>query len=137
MAFWGEQLRAGLRFPVPQYLYRISELYGVPLNQFSPNRLSMMISFFMLIKGVGEEPNGDLFFTHHNCKLFNSFFYTTARVKGLCSFLGKPHDSKPNWNNEYFFVIPSGPWDFPHDGWVYANPLMSAPSPCSSSILNR
>lgn len=75
IAFWHAQFEAGLRLPAPKFLCQISNLYKIPLNQFVPNAIRMMISFYALIKGNGGKPIADLFFSQFTCKSTGPFFY--------------------------------------------------------------
>lgn len=54
-------------------------------------------------------------------------------VKGLCSFMRKPDERKPGWQDDYFFVTPPAPWSFPHGEWLYANSKRKHPRTRSSS----
>lgn len=124
LTFWHAQFEAGLRLPIPKFLYQISNLYKVPLNQFVPNAIRMMISFYALIKGNGGKPTADLFFSQFSCKSSGPFFCVCSRVKGRCTFLGSVPNINKDWPNYYFFISSPSSWPLECCKWVY-EPLTS------------
>lgn len=126
-----------MRLPIPKFLYQVSNLYRVPLNQFVPNAIRMMILFYALVKGNGGKPSADLFFSQFNYKSSGSFFYVCSHVRDRCTFLGSVPNINKEWPNHYFFVSSPTPWPLDHCVWVYKNPLPSAPSTHIHSSVNQ
>ncbi|KAK6154359.1 hypothetical protein DH2020_008607 [Rehmannia glutinosa] len=122
--FFVEQLEAGLRFPVPDLICRISRSYGIPLTQLVPNSIRLLISFSMILQHSQEVPTPQLWRTFYQAKTSSTpgFFYFTSR--GLAKFIDGTPSSNKYWKKRFFYISSPEPWpfatrwidDLPHQG---------------------
>ncbi|KAK6119255.1 hypothetical protein DH2020_047001 [Rehmannia glutinosa] len=122
--FFVEQLEAGLRFPVPDLICRISRSYGIPLTQLVPNSIRLLVSFSMILQHSQEVPTPQLWRTFYQAKTSSTpgFFYFTSR--GLAKFIDGTPSSNKYWKKRFFYISSPEPWpfatrwidDLPHQG---------------------
>ncbi|KAK6145415.1 hypothetical protein DH2020_022235 [Rehmannia glutinosa] len=132
ITFFLEQLEEGLRFPVPEFLCRISKSFGVPLSEIVPNSIRLLLSFFMILSYVGEVPTTQLWRDFYHAKPSNplGFFYFTSL--GFARFIDGIPNSNKAWKKKYFFISAPDPWSFPTK-WITELPHQG-PSPTMSSF---
>ena len=65
VAIYRDQLVAGLRLPIPQFLYQILTFWGIRITQLVPNAIRSILGFFIMCP-VLEIP--------YSLDLFRSFF---------------------------------------------------------------
>ncbi|PIN02523.1 hypothetical protein CDL12_24961 [Handroanthus impetiginosus] len=114
--FFLEQLKLGLRFSVLPLYAEISRVFGIPLFQFTPNSIKMMVGYAILCRNLGLEPSARAFFSfflpHY---MGGSYHYLTTR--GDAFFLKSCGSVAKGWRDYYFFISSPQPWDFP-TSWV-------------------
>ena len=114
LALYVEDLRAGLRLPIPEFVRNLLDYYGLCPAQLAPNSIRLIISFALLCQLLPTNPR---------VSLFRAFFvlrpHPKARGwwlfnprKGLAFITGLP-SSIHGWKNQFFFVSSSSSWGFP------------------------
>ena len=114
LALYVEDLRAGLRLPIPEFVRNLLDYYGLCPAQLAPNSVRLIISFALLCQLLPTNPR---------VSLFRAFFvlrpHPKARGwwlfnprKGLAFITGLP-SSIHGWKNQFFFVSSSSSWGFP------------------------
>ncbi|KAK6153821.1 hypothetical protein DH2020_013460 [Rehmannia glutinosa] len=137
--FFVEQLEAGLRFPVPDLLGRVSRSFGIPLTQLVPNSIRLLVSFSIIIQHSQEEPTPQLWRTFYQSKTSSTpgFFYFTS--KGLAKFIDGTPSSNKNWKKRFFYISSPQPWAFP-TRWIDDLPHQGRggkPTPAIISLARR
>ncbi|KAK6139694.1 hypothetical protein DH2020_026562 [Rehmannia glutinosa] len=122
--FFVEQLEAGLRFPVPDLICRISRSFGISLTQLVPNSIRLLVSLSMILQHSQEVPTPQLWRTFYQAKTSSTpgFFYFTSR--GLAKFIDGTPSSNKYWKKRFFYISSPEPWpfatrwidDLPHQG---------------------
>ena len=113
VAFYLEDLRAGLRFPVPEFIRNVLDYYGLCPAQLAPNSVRLIVSFALLCRLLPTEPRISLFrvfFVLRPHPKARGWWYFTPR-KGL-SFITDLPTSIHGWKNQFFFASSSAPWGF-------------------------
>ena len=114
LALYVEDLRAGLRLPIPEFVRNLLDYYGLCPAQLAPNSIRLIISFALLCQLLPTNPR---------VSLFRAFFvlrpHPKARGwwlfnprKGLAFITGLP-SSIHGWKNQFFFVSSPSSWGFP------------------------
>lgn len=114
IAFYLENLRSGLRFPIPEFLRNIFDYYRICPAQLAPNSVRILITFALLCRLIQATPRLSLFrpfFMLRPHPKADGWWYFTPR-KGLSFITGLP-SSIHDWKTQFFFVSPPTSWGFP------------------------
>ena len=114
MAFYVEDLRTGLRFPIPEFVRNVLDYYGLCPTQLAPNSVRLIVSFALLCRLLPTDPRISLFrafFILRPHPKVRGWWYFNPR-KGLSFITGLP-SSIHGWKNQFFFASSSTPWGFP------------------------
>ena len=114
VALYVEDLRAGLRLPIPEFVRNLLDYYGLCPAQLAPNSVRLIISFALLCQ---------LLPTNSRISLFRAFFILRPHPKArgwwlfnpwkALSFITDLPSSIHGWKNQFFFVSSSSSWGFP------------------------
>ena len=105
MAVYVSHLRAGLRFPVNDFITALLNDFGVHLSQVGPNAFRKIISFGLICKSLDIPPSVNVFRHFHISYLPPPGHWITLNKRPgtpeLC--LNLPSSLGP-WKKEYFFI---------------------------------
>ncbi|KAL2247139.1 UNVERIFIED_CONTAM: hypothetical protein Sindi_2566200 [Sesamum indicum] len=119
-------LDAGLRFPLAPPVAAILNKLGLCPMQLSPNSITHIILFVVIMQFVGFEPNFDNFwslytFTTSKRSGSRGFFYLSAKPE--CGYLSALKSNVGVWLDRYIFIrSPRGVWPFKNE-WTKYKPL--------------
>ncbi|XP_027174743.1 uncharacterized protein LOC113774400 [Coffea eugenioides] len=141
VAIYRDQLMAGLRLPIPDFLFFILTFWGIRITQVIPNGVRSIIGFFILCRALEIPFSHDLFQAFFQMKVSGKvpgWFYFARRSGAKTPtrelFTGAPSSIK-DWKRYFFFVKNLG---FPPLTWraesQVSDPL---PSPLPVNELNR
>ncbi|XP_027181910.1 uncharacterized protein LOC113780294 [Coffea eugenioides] len=141
VAIYRDQLMAGLRLPIPNFLFFILTFWGIRITQVIPNAVRSIIGFFILCRALEIPFSLDLFRAFFQMKVSGKvpgWFYF-ARRSGTKTptrevFTGAPSSIK-DWKPQFFFVKNLG---FPPLTWRAETQVSDPiPSPLPVSELSR
>ncbi|KAL2249946.1 UNVERIFIED_CONTAM: hypothetical protein Sindi_2468300 [Sesamum indicum] len=119
-------LDAGLRFPLPREVNDILIRLGLCPMQLSPNSISHILMFIIVMKYLDLPSSFDNFWSLYNITSSKrsgetGWYYLTARKD--CRFLDDLRSNVGPWRDRYFFIRPppGQSWDF-HLGWRETKP---------------
>nr|XP_027094937.1 uncharacterized protein LOC113714993 [Coffea arabica] len=141
VAIYRDQLMAGLRLPIPNFLFFILTFWGIRITQVIPNAVRSIIGFFILCRALEIPFSLDLFRAFFQMKVSGKvpgWFYFARRSGAKTPtrelFTGAPSSIK-DWKPQFFFVRNLG---FPPLTWraetQVSDPL---PSPLPVPELSR
>ncbi|KAL2228284.1 UNVERIFIED_CONTAM: hypothetical protein Sindi_1808100 [Sesamum indicum] len=125
-AFSIKHLDAGLRFPLAPPVAAILNKLGLCPMQLSPNSITHIILFVVMMRYVGLDPSFDNFwslysFTTSKRSGSRGFFYLSAKPD--CGYLSALKSNVGAWLDRYIFIrSPSGVWPFKNE-WTKYKPL--------------
>ncbi|KAL2232445.1 UNVERIFIED_CONTAM: hypothetical protein Sindi_1424500, partial [Sesamum indicum] len=119
-------LDAGLRFPLPREVNDILIRLGLCPMQLSPNSISHILMFLIVMKYLDLPSSFDNFWSLYNITASKrsgetGWYYLTARKD--CRFLDDLRSNVGSWCDRYFFIRPPPrqSWDF-YLGWRESKP---------------
>ncbi|KAL2237389.1 UNVERIFIED_CONTAM: hypothetical protein Sindi_0930600 [Sesamum indicum] len=125
-AFFVLHLDVGLRFSLPREVNNILVQLGLCPMQLSPNSISHILMFIIVMKHLDLPPSFDNFWSLYNITASKrsgetGWFYLTARKD--CRFLDDLRSNVGPWRDRYFFLRPppGQSWDF-NLGWSESKP---------------
>ncbi|KAL2234252.1 UNVERIFIED_CONTAM: hypothetical protein Sindi_1157400 [Sesamum indicum] len=133
-AFSIKHLDAGLRFPLAPPVAAILNKLGLCPMQLSPNSITHIVLFIVMMRYLGLEPNFDNFwslysFTTSKRSGSRGFFYLSAKPD--CGYLSALKSNVGAWLDRYIFIrSPSGVWPFKNE-WTKYKPL---PKTCGGGL---
>nr|XP_027078650.1 uncharacterized protein LOC113701937 [Coffea arabica] len=141
VAIYRDQLMAGLRLPIPNFLFFILTFWGIRITQVIPNAVRSIIGFFILCRALEIPFSLDLFRAFFQMKVSGKvpgWFYFARRSGTKTStrevFTGAPSSIK-DWKPQFFFVKNLG---FPPLTWRAETQVSDPiPSPLPVSELSR
>ena len=120
VAIYRDQLIAGLRLPIPQFLYQILTFWGIRITQLVPNAIRSILGFFIMCRVLEIPYSLDLFRSFFQMKLsgpVHGWFYFARRSGGELPtrelFTHTPSSIK-GWKAQFFYVKNTG---FPPLTW--------------------
>ncbi|KAL2253458.1 UNVERIFIED_CONTAM: hypothetical protein Sindi_0140500 [Sesamum indicum] len=125
-AFSIKHLDAGLRFPLAPPVASILNKLGLCPMQLSPNSITHIILFVVIMQFLGLEPSFDNFwslysFTTSKRSGSRGFFYLSAKPE--CGYLSALKSNVGVWLDRYIFIRPPrGVWPFKNE-WTKYKPL--------------
>ncbi|KAL2245973.1 UNVERIFIED_CONTAM: hypothetical protein Sindi_2865500 [Sesamum indicum] len=125
-AFSIKHLDAGLRFPLAPPVAAILNKLGLCPMQLSPNSITHIVLFVVMMRYVGLDPSFDNFwslysFTTSKRSGSRGFFYLSAKPD--CGYLSALKSNVGAWLDRYIFIrSPSGVWPFKNE-WTKYKPL--------------
>ena len=96
-------LRAGLRFPLHNFIKAVLAHYKVHLIQVTPNGFRKMMCFLLICKLLGISPTVDLFRQFYAASPSGDWLSFSKRKDAVELCLGLSSSIK-NWKGEFFFV---------------------------------
>ncbi|CAA0841295.1 Unknown protein, partial [Striga hermonthica] len=102
--FFIDQVIFGLRFPIQAELLEISDLYKIPINQFSPNALCIMIAFIVISRIVLHFFSAEFFHYCYSYRLQKGAHFLIRRP-GV-TFLDDLSSNIPEWKSKFVFIRP-------------------------------
>ncbi|KAL2250248.1 UNVERIFIED_CONTAM: hypothetical protein Sindi_2498500 [Sesamum indicum] len=135
-AFSIKHLDAGLRFPLAPPVASILNKLGLCPMQLSPNSITHIILFVVIMQFLGLEPSFDNFwslysFTTSKRSGSRGFFYLSAKPE--CGYLSALKSNVGVWLDRYIFIRPPrGVWPFKNE-WTKYKPLPKTNSIIMSS----
>nr|XP_027071576.1 uncharacterized protein LOC113696346 [Coffea arabica] len=110
VAIYRDQLMAGLRLPIPNFLFFILTFWGIRITQVIPNAVRSIIGFFILCRALEIPFSLDLFRAFFQMKVSGKvpgWFYFARRSGAKTPtrelFTGAPSSIK-DWKPQFFFV---------------------------------
>ncbi|KAL2248188.1 UNVERIFIED_CONTAM: hypothetical protein Sindi_2671100 [Sesamum indicum] len=125
-AFSIKHLDARLRFPLAPPVAAILNKLGLCPMQLSPNSITHIVLFVVMMRFVGLDPSFDNFwslysFTTSKRSGSRGFFYLSAKPD--CGYLSALKSNVGAWLDRYIFIrSPSGVWPFKNE-WTKYKPL--------------
>ncbi|KAL2230542.1 UNVERIFIED_CONTAM: hypothetical protein Sindi_1648600 [Sesamum indicum] len=122
-AFSIKHLDAGLRFPLAPPVAAILKKLGLCPMQLSPNSVTHIVLFVVMMQFLGLEPSFDNFwslysFTTSKRSGSRGFFYLSAKPD--CGYLSALKSNVGAWLDRYIFVRPPrGVWPFRNEWTKY------------------
>ncbi|KAL2240235.1 UNVERIFIED_CONTAM: hypothetical protein Sindi_0664700 [Sesamum indicum] len=119
-------LDVGLRFPLPREVNNIIVRLGLCPMQFSPNSISHILMFLIVMKYLDLSSSFDNFWSLYNITASKrsgetGWYYLTTRKD--CRFLDDLRSNVGPWRDRYFFLRPppGQSWDY-YLGWRETKP---------------
>ncbi|KAL2237406.1 uncharacterized protein LOC110012108 isoform X1 [Sesamum indicum] len=125
-AFSIKHLDAGLRFPLAPPVAAILNKLGLCPMQISPNSITHIVLFVVIMQFVGLDPSFDNFwslysFTTSKRSGSRGFFYLSAKPE--CRYLSALKSNVGVWLDRYIFIrSPSGVWPIKNE-WTKYKPI--------------
>ncbi|KAL2245790.1 UNVERIFIED_CONTAM: hypothetical protein Sindi_2847200 [Sesamum indicum] len=125
-AFSIKHLDAGLRFPLAPPVAAILNKLGLCPMQLSPNSITHIVLFVVIMQYVGLDPSFDNFWSLHSFTTSKrsgsrGFFYLSAKPE--CGYLSALKSNAGVWLDRYIFIrSPSGVWPFKNE-WTKYKPI--------------
>ncbi|CAA0810159.1 Unknown protein, partial [Striga hermonthica] len=114
--FFVDQIMSGLRFPIQPELQSLSNLFDIPINQFTPNSIRIMVAFIVVTRIVLGNFLPEFFIYCYGYR-FSKDAHCLGRRVGV-TFLDDLSSNITEWKKKYFFIRPApGQYPFSNE-WI-------------------
>ncbi|CAA0841402.1 Unknown protein, partial [Striga hermonthica] len=129
--FFVDQIMSGLRFPIQPELQSLSNLFDIPINQFTPNSIRIMVAFIVVTHIVLGNFLPEFFLYCYGYR-FSKDAHCLGRRVGV-TFLDDLSSNITEWKKKYFFILPA-PGQYPFSNEWITNKTKQHKRPDSSQF---